>query len=79
MQALTSREKEVALLVARGHSNQEIGEHLQISVQTVKNHVQSIFRKLALANRVELTLRVARERSHRHLPLRKRNTRTAGS
>lgn len=77
MQALTSREKEVALLVARGHSNQEIGQHLQISLQTVKNHVQSIFRKLALANRVELTLRITHGRSEGRSRQRKRKIRSA--
>ena len=60
MDPLTLREDEVAGLVACGLSNQEIGRLLDISEQTVKNHLQSIFRKLALENRVELTLRVRR-------------------
>lgn len=58
MQDLSSREYEVAQLVAGGYSNQEISDRLQISVQTVKNHLRSIFRKLSLANRVELALRI---------------------
>ena len=62
MQSLTSREEEVARLVANGHSNQEIGEELQIALQTVKNHIQSVFRKLAFANRVELALRFEKNR-----------------
>jgi len=60
MQALSPREHQVARLVASGPSNREIGEHLVISEQTVKNHIQSIFRKLALNNRVELTIRIHR-------------------
>ena len=59
MQALTAREHEVAQLVASGYTNQEIGDRLSISLQTVKNHLQSIFRKLAIANRVELALKTA--------------------
>jgi two-component system response regulator DegU len=59
MQALTAREQEVAQLVASGYTNQEIGDRLRISLQTVKNHLRSIFRKLAVANRVELALRTA--------------------
>jgi DNA-binding CsgD family transcriptional regulator len=62
MQLLTSREHQIARLVASGSSNQEIAARLKISEQTVKNHVQSIFRKLALANRVELALHIARNR-----------------
>lgn len=62
MQPLTSREEEVVRLVASGHSNQEIGDELGIAVQTVKNHIQSVFRKLSVANRVELTLRFGKTR-----------------
>ena len=63
MSELTLREYEVARLVATGYSNKQIGDRLKISEQTVKNHLQSIFRKLALSNRVELTIRL----SGRHL------------
>lgn len=61
MQPLTSREEQVARLVASGHSNQEIGEELQIALQTVKNHIQAVFRKLSVANRVELALQFKKE------------------
>jgi DNA-binding NarL/FixJ family response regulator len=60
MQALSPREYQIARLVASGRSNRQIAEHLVISEQTVKNHIQSIFRKLAIGNRVELTIRVQR-------------------
>ena len=60
MQALSPREHQVARLVAAGRSNRQIAEHLAISEQTVKNHIQSIFRKLAIGNRVELTIRIHR-------------------
>ena len=60
MQALSQRESQVARLVASGRSNREIAKHLVLSEQTVKNHIQSIFRKLAVGNRVELTIRMQR-------------------
>ena len=60
MQALSPRESEVARLVASGRSNREVARQLLISEQTVKNHIQSIFRKLAIGNRVELTIRIQR-------------------
>lgn len=68
MQGLTSREREVAQLVAFGFTNQEIGDRLKISLQTVKNHLQSIFRKLSVGNRVELALRTT---SRKHSTLRR--------
>lgn len=63
MQALTYREREIAHLVARGLSNRQIARLLRISEQTVKNHNRSIFLKLSVANRVELTIYVKRQRS----------------
>lgn len=50
--SLTEREREIARLVARGHSNSEIGAELFISAGTVKNHVATIQRKLGARNRV---------------------------
>jgi DNA-binding NarL/FixJ family response regulator len=50
--SLTEREREIARLVARGHSNSEIGAELFISAGTVKNHVATIQRKLQARNRV---------------------------
>lgn len=50
--ALTARETEVARLVAHGHTNARIAEELRISAGTVKTHVASAQRKLAVANRV---------------------------
>ena len=63
MADLTPREYQVAKLVASGYANKEIGRRLKISEQTVKNHIQSIFRKLALNNRVELTIQLTHKSS----------------
>jgi DNA-binding NarL/FixJ family response regulator len=51
---LTKREKTIALLICKGAKNKEIAEQLYISVNTVKTHVFSIYRKTNSRNRVEL-------------------------
>jgi DNA-binding NarL/FixJ family response regulator len=50
---LTDREVEVIQAVARGLSNKAIAAELSVSLQTVKFHLTSIFRKLGLTNRTE--------------------------
>lgn len=57
---LSQREREVLVLVARGWSNQRIGEHLFISAITVRNHVSHILTKLQLTDRRQVMLRYAR-------------------
>ena len=52
--ALSSREREVLQLVARGHTYREIGEELYISAKTVENHVRNILKKLHLNRKQEL-------------------------
>jgi len=54
-EVLTVREREIAVLVARGLSNREIAERLVISKRTVDAHVNHIFAKLGLSSRVQLT------------------------
>ena len=51
--ALTDREREVFLLLARGQSNREIASELFLSESTIKIHVGHIFAKLNLRDRVQ--------------------------
>ena len=50
---LTERELDVFRLIARGHSNAEIGQELYISDTTVKTHITHILQKLNLRDRVQ--------------------------
>jgi DNA-binding NarL/FixJ family response regulator len=52
---LTPREEEVIKLVAEAHTNEEIGDLLQISKKTVERHRANILEKLGMRDRVELT------------------------
>ncbi|MEE2852208.1 MAG: response regulator transcription factor [Actinomycetota bacterium] len=52
--SLTDRETEVLRYVAKGLSAKQIANKLSLSHRTVENHVQATFRKLQVANRVEL-------------------------
>jgi len=54
--ALTSREEEVLVTVARGRTNSEIGDELHISLSTVKTHLASLMGKLGARNRVEMAM-----------------------
>jgi DNA-binding CsgD family transcriptional regulator len=60
--SLTEAERQVAELVAQGHSNKEVGERLYMSHRTVGSHLYRIFPKLGLRSRVELA-RLVIERS----------------
>lgn len=53
--ALSSREREVLVLVARGHSNQQIADKLFLSVKTVESYRSRLMTKLGLKDRSELT------------------------
>jgi DNA-binding CsgD family transcriptional regulator len=54
---LTPREIEVLTAVAGGQSNKEIARRLDISLHTVKFHVEAIFRKLGVRSRAEAVAR----------------------
>lgn len=52
-QQLSSRELEILQLIARGHTNKEIGERMFLSVKTVEAHRSKIFKKLHLKTRAD--------------------------
>ncbi|TLQ46461.1 response regulator [Streptomyces marianii] len=52
--ALTGREREVLVLVAGGHSNDEIADRLEVSPLTVKTHVNRAMAKLGARDRAQL-------------------------
>lgn len=56
---LTEREREVVRYIGSGESNKQIARELCITERTVKAHLTGIFRKLGVADRVRLALRVA--------------------
>jgi len=51
---LTTREKDVLRLIARGFAYKQVARKLNISIKTVETHVSSVLRKLQLTNRHEL-------------------------
>ncbi len=53
---LTSREKTVISYLVLGWRNREIGRHLSITEQTVKNHLRAIYDKVGVSDRLELVL-----------------------
>ena len=53
---LTSRERDIVRLVGRGFQNPEIAKRLSISEVTVKSHLNNVFHKLEVRDRVGLTL-----------------------
>jgi DNA-binding CsgD family transcriptional regulator len=56
---LTKAERTLSVLVARGLTNRQVGEHLFISRHTVDAHLRHIFRKLGISSRVGLAHLVA--------------------
>jgi len=58
---LTQRETQVLRHVALGLSNKEIGRSLEISVETVKEHVQNILRKIAVNDRTQAAVWAVRK------------------
>lgn len=52
---LTDREREIARLIALGHTNHEISQRLYLSVRTIETHRSHIMAKLSLKTRADLT------------------------
>jgi DNA-binding NarL/FixJ family response regulator len=60
--SLTTRERDVLLLIARGYLYKEVGQELGISPKTVEHHVSAVLRKLQLSNRHQLSRWAAERR-----------------
>ena len=58
--ALSRREEQVVRYIAMGLRNAEVARELSISEETVKTHLNRIFRKLGVRDRLELALYAAR-------------------
>jgi two-component system, NarL family, response regulator DevR len=58
---LSDTQLEILRLIAGGYSNREIADRVHLSANTVKSHVQEIFRKLDVGNRVEAALKASQE------------------
>lgn len=55
LDTLSEREREVLVLVAQGHTNQQIADRLFLSVKTIESYRSRLMAKLGLTNRAELT------------------------
>ncbi len=51
---LTPREREVLIMVAKGHTNKEIASLLDVTVKTVETHKANVMEKLEIRSRAEL-------------------------
>jgi DNA-binding NarL/FixJ family response regulator len=58
LEALSPREREVALAIGQGQTNAEIAADLAMSVPTVKAHITHVLTKLGLTNRTQIALLV---------------------
>jgi DNA-binding NarL/FixJ family response regulator len=58
---LTPRELQVLRHIGYGLSNEEIGRSMGISVETIKEHVQNILRKMAMKDRTQVAVWAVRE------------------
>lgn len=54
---LSAREEEVLMWLARGFSNKEIADHLNVSTETVRSHLKHIYEKLHVRSRAEAVAR----------------------
>lgn len=53
---LSPRERQIITFITDGCSNQDIAARLSLRIQTVKNHLSRIYRKLGVPNRVQLAV-----------------------
>lgn len=60
LKQLSSRKRDIAEMVALGMSNKEIAKHADITEQTVKTHLKSIYETLDVHTRLELAIMINR-------------------
>jgi DNA-binding NarL/FixJ family response regulator len=65
MERLTRRQREVALLIAAGLTNEQIAQRLVLTPDTVANHVEAILRRLEVDSRTKIAALVAELGLHR--------------
>ena len=65
---VTDRQAEVLSLIARGRTNAEISAELQISVSTVKRHLENLFERLGVRSRGALTALLIEDRTEGSRP-----------
>lgn len=53
---LTNRRLEVLRLLAKGYSNEEIGNELELSVHTIKAHIEAIFKHFNVKSRIKAVI-----------------------
>jgi len=58
LEQLTTREREILRLLAKGYLYKEIAEHLSISMSTVRTHVSSVYEKLHVQSRTEAAMKL---------------------
>jgi DNA-binding NarL/FixJ family response regulator len=58
---LSDQQRAILRLISEGYSNREIASRVHLSENTVKSHIQEIFRKLGVRTRVEAAIRAARD------------------
>ncbi|MBD0282160.1 MAG: AAA family ATPase [Thermoleophilaceae bacterium] len=63
LEVLTPRERDVAMLVAEGRTNRQIGMQLHLSEKTIEKHVSSAMAKLDVSSRTGIARLVERERA----------------
>jgi DNA-binding NarL/FixJ family response regulator len=58
--SLTTREREILILIASGINNSQIADNLNISRNTVKTHLYNIYNKIKVPNRLQAALWAAK-------------------
>jgi DNA-binding NarL/FixJ family response regulator len=62
IKTLTSREKDILSHLAQGYLYKEVADQCTISLETVKKHVQNIYKKLHVQNRTEAIIKFLKDK-----------------